>query len=57
VSIVIPTRNSSNTIEECLLAIQKQSYKNIETIVVDSKSTNDTREIATSRGCKVISTD
>jgi glycosyltransferase involved in cell wall biosynthesis len=57
VSIVIPTRNSSGTIEECLLAIEKQSYKNIETIIVDSKSTDDTREIATSRGCKVILTD
>jgi glycosyltransferase involved in cell wall biosynthesis len=57
VSIVIPTRNSSRTIEECLSAIQKQSYQNIETIVVDSKSTDDTCEIATARGCKVISTD
>jgi glycosyltransferase involved in cell wall biosynthesis len=57
VSIVIPTRNSSRTIEECLSAIQKQSYQNIETIIVDSKSTDDTREIATTRGCKVISTD
>ena len=56
-SIVIPTRNSSRTIEECLLAIQKQSYQNIETIIVDSKSTDDTREIATAIGCKVILTD
>ena len=58
VSIVIPTRNSSNTIEECLSAIQKQSYENIETIIVDSKSGDDTTaKIAASRGCKVISTD
>ena len=58
VSIVIPTRNSSKTIEECLSTIQKQSYQNIETIIVDSKSTDNTREIATARGCsKVISTD
>jgi glycosyltransferase involved in cell wall biosynthesis len=57
VSIVIPTRNSSNTIEECLSAIQKQSYQNIETIIVDSESTDYTSEIATARGCKVISTD
>jgi glycosyltransferase involved in cell wall biosynthesis len=57
VSIVIPTRNSSKTIKECLSAIQKQSYQNIETIIVDSKSTDDTHEIATARGCKVISTD
>jgi glycosyltransferase involved in cell wall biosynthesis len=57
VSIVIPTRNSSKTIEECLSTIEKQSYQNIETIIVDSKSTDDTREIATAKGCKVISTD
>lgn len=57
ISIVIPTRNSSNTIEECLSAIQKQSYQNIETIVVDSKSTDDTTEIAAARGCKVIFTE
>ena len=57
VSIVIPTRNSSKTIEECLSAIQEQSHKNIETIIVDSKSTDDTCEIAMARGCKVLSTD
>ena len=57
VSVVIPTRNSSKTIEECLSTIEKQSYQNIETIIVDSKSTDNTREIATARGCKVISTD
>lgn len=57
VSIVIPTRNSYNTIKECLSAIQKQSYQNIETIVVDSKSTDDTTEVAAARGCKVISTE
>jgi glycosyltransferase involved in cell wall biosynthesis len=57
VSIVIPTRNSSNTIEECLSAIQKQSYENIETIIVDSKSADYTTERAAAKGCKVISTD
>jgi len=57
VSVVIPTRNSSRTIEECLSSIQKQSHQTIETIIVDSKSTDDTTEIATARGCKVVSTD
>jgi glycosyltransferase involved in cell wall biosynthesis len=57
VSIVIPTRNSSGTIEGCLSAIQNQSYQNIETIIVDSKSTDDTTEIAAARDCKVIFTD
>jgi glycosyltransferase involved in cell wall biosynthesis len=57
VSIVIPTRNSSKTLEQCLSSIQKQSHQTIETIIVDSKSTDDTIEIATSRGCNVVSTD
>jgi glycosyltransferase involved in cell wall biosynthesis len=57
VSIVIPTRNSSQTIEGCLTAIKNQSYQNIETIIVDSKSTDDTIKRAAARGCKVISTD
>lgn len=57
VSIVIPTRNSSNTIEECLSSIQKQSYQNIEAIIVDSNSKDDTTQKAAARGCKVIFTD
>ena len=57
VSIVIPTRNSSHTIEECLSAIQNQSYQNIETIIVDSKSTDDTTKIAAAKGYRVIFTD
>jgi glycosyltransferase involved in cell wall biosynthesis len=57
VSIVIPTRNSSNTIGECLTAIQKQSFQNIEMIIVDSNSKDDTAKIAASKGCKVIFTD
>lgn len=57
VSIVIPTRNSSNTIEECLSAIQQQSSQNIEVIIVDSNSKDDTTKIAASKGCKVIFTD
>jgi glycosyltransferase involved in cell wall biosynthesis len=56
VSIVVPTRNSSNTIEQCLSAIEKQSYQNIEVIIVDSNSKDDTAKIAASKGCKVIFT-
>lgn len=57
VSVVIPTRNSTKTIEECLSAVQEQSYQNVETIIVDSRSTDDTAERAAARGCKVIFTD
>ncbi len=57
VSIVIPTRNSSNTIEECLSAIEKQSYQNIEVVIADSNSKDDTAKIAASKGCKLIFTE
>lgn len=46
VSVVIPTKNSDKYIEKCLLSIKKQSYKNIEIIVVDNFSNDKTPEIA-----------
>ncbi|MGE5661691.1 MAG: glycosyltransferase [Ignavibacteriales bacterium] len=57
VSIIIPTRNSSNTLEKCLSSIQQQSYQNIEVIIVDSNSKDDTAKIADAKGYKVIITD
>jgi len=46
VSIIIPTYNSSKTIWECLKSIKEQSYENIEIIVVDNNSRDNTKEIA-----------
>lgn len=46
VSVIIPTRNSAQFLEKCLLSIKKQTYKNIEIIVVDNNSTDDTKVIA-----------
>jgi len=46
VSIVIPTYNSERTLKDCLESIKKQTYKNIEIIVVDKFSTDKTKEIA-----------
>lgn len=36
ISVIIATYDSRRTIEKCLVSIKKQSYPNIETIVVDS---------------------
>lgn len=46
VSVIIPTKNSSRTLEKCLESIKNQTYKNIELIVVDNNSTDNTKDIA-----------
>ena len=54
VSVIIPTYNSSRTLEKCLESIKNQTYKNIEIIVVDNNSTDNTKEIAKKFADKVI---
>lgn len=44
VSIIIPAYNCENTIERCLNSLISQKYKNIEMIVVNDGSTDDTRK-------------
>lgn len=46
VSVIIPTKNSARHLENCLLSIKSQTYPNIEIIVVDNHSTDDTLRIA-----------
>jgi len=53
VSVVVTTRNSKRTLGICLDSIVKQSYANIELIVVDNKSTDGTRECALKYSRKV----
>jgi len=56
VSVVIPTYNSERTIDVCLRSVKKQTYSNIEVIVVDSYSNDRTREIAENFNVKLITT-
>lgn len=46
VSIVVTTKNESTNIDSCLRSIHGQSYENIEIIVVDNFSTDETKSIA-----------
>ena len=46
VSVVITTYNCEKFVEECIESVQKQDYPNIEIIVMDDASTDNTVEIA-----------
>jgi len=46
VSVIIPTYNSEKTLFKCLESIRNQTYPNIETIIVDKFSCDDTQRIA-----------
>jgi glycosyltransferase involved in cell wall biosynthesis len=45
VSITIPTRNRSDLLSESILSALNQTYKNIEVIVLDDASSDDTESI------------
>ncbi|MGZ3744083.1 MAG: glycosyltransferase family 2 protein [Pseudobdellovibrionaceae bacterium] len=46
VSVIVPTFNSSLFLDACLRSIKEQSYEDIELIVVDNNSQDNTKEIA-----------
>lgn len=46
ISVIVTTYNSSLVLEKCLQSIKNQSYKNVEIIVVDNNSLDNTVEIA-----------
>jgi glycosyltransferase involved in cell wall biosynthesis len=46
VSAVVTTRNSADTLGDCLESIRAQTYDDVELVVVDNQSTDVTREIA-----------
>jgi glycosyltransferase involved in cell wall biosynthesis len=54
VSVIIPTYNSAKTLKVCLDSVKLQTYKNIEVIVVDNFSRDNTRKIAKEYTSKVL---
>jgi len=46
ISVIVPTKNSSNTLAQCLNSLISQTYRNIEILVVDNYSTDSTIQIA-----------
>lgn len=45
ISVIIPSFNRANTIKACVDSVLKQTYRNIEVIVVDDASTDNTVEV------------
>lgn len=54
VSINTATYNSAKTLVKCLDSVRKQTYKNIEIIIMDSYSKDKTLEIAKDYGSKIV---
>ena len=54
VSVIMPTYNSSRTIRLALDSLRQQTVKDLEILVVDAGSSDDTRAIAAEYGCRVL---
>jgi len=48
VSVIIPTYNRANVMSRTLSSLVKQTYKNLEVIVIDDASTDDTEKVVRS---------
>ncbi|MCC7357421.1 glycosyltransferase [Candidatus Uhrbacteria bacterium] len=54
ISIVIPTKNEEKNLPSLLHSIKAQTLSDVEIIVADAHSTDQTRQIAESLGAKII---
>ncbi len=54
VSVILSTFNNESTIKRCVESVKKQTYKNIEIIVVDEWSKDKTVDISKSYEVKVF---
>jgi GT2 family glycosyltransferase len=57
ISVLICTYNGARTLDETCATVAKLEYRNFEVIVVDDGSTDNSAEIATRYGFRVISTE
>lgn len=56
-SVVIPTKNDSEHLEELLETVEEQKFSDYEVIVKDAVSDDDTRSVAENFGAQVVSSE
>ena len=54
ISIVMPFRNASATLPECIASIDAQTYRDFEVVAVDDRSSDDSAELCRRAGFRVI---
>ncbi len=52
ISVLIPVRNEESNIKRCLLSLRKQDYRNLEILVLDDNSTDNTAKIVSELAAK-----
>ncbi|MEU4535738.1 glycosyltransferase family 2 protein [Streptosporangium sp. NPDC023825] len=57
VSVIVPNYNYAGSLELCLRALQEQTYRPIELIMVDDGSTDDSVAVAERLGVRVVHTE
>jgi glycosyltransferase involved in cell wall biosynthesis len=53
VSVIVPAKNASQTLDLCIASVQRQTYSPVELIVVDNGSIDATYQIAATAGARV----
>jgi len=48
ISVIIPAHNNASTLEEAVISIVNQTYKNLEILIIDDNSTDNTEVVAQS---------
>ncbi len=54
ISVIVPVRNDPQNLELCLRALRSSEYPELEIIVVDDGSTDDTAQVARSHGVRLF---